>query len=190
MQHYSQHRHEGSWQKHLFLGPQAAGLLKTGYWRTNSEKIDCFPHSLGSPKGLLTVLHMLPRGIQYGCLPLNGHHFLSHYRVVHFHISPPQERFPHFLWKAGLPPPCTRSNRGGVFSFCLLLFSSGAMETGWMSSLMTTYPRTTTSWSSPSPLSATSSGVPSWKRPMQSKATDQTMPGSLPRRTCATAYRT
>lgn len=42
MQCYSQHRHEGSWQEHLFLGPQAAGLLKTSCWRTDSEKIDRF----------------------------------------------------------------------------------------------------------------------------------------------------
>lgn len=53
--------------------------------------------------------------------------------------------------------------------FCLPSFSFGAMETGWMSSLMTAYPHTTTSWSSPNPPSAMSSGVLSWKRPMQSK---------------------
>lgn len=52
------------------------------------------------------------------------------------------------------------------------------METGWTSSSMTAYRRTTTSWSLPSPPSATSSGVPSWKRPMQSKTTCWTVPGS------------
>lgn len=54
-------------------------------------------------------------------------------------------------------------------SFLLLPFSSGVMETGWTSSLMTASPLSTTSWSSPSLLREMSSGAPCWRRPTPSE---------------------
>lgn len=45
MWHHSQHRHAGSWQEHLFLGPQAAGLRQKQVIEEPliQKKIDCFP---------------------------------------------------------------------------------------------------------------------------------------------------
>lgn len=57
----------------------------------------------------------------------------------------------------------------GPTSWVFLSHSSGVMGNGWMCSLMIGSPPAATSWFLPNPLERTSSGVPFWKKPMQSK---------------------
>lgn len=169
MQHYSQHRYAGTWQEHMVLGPQIADLSKQVIEELLIlKRLTAFHISFGSLKEPFCL-------IQYNCLPHSSHHFWPHYKAVNFHISP----LSAWLFSQA-SPPCTKSIH---FFFCSPLCSSGVMETGWMLSSMTAYPPTTTSWSSPSPPSATSSGAPSWKRPMQSKANRGAVPAS-PARLC------
>lgn len=166
MQHYSQHRHAATCQDQLFLGPQIAGLSKQVIEELLIQKrLTAFHISFGSLKGPLcpgefSTAASLTIAISFG--------HITKQLISTFLLSQPD--FP-----ARLPLPALR--QFSLFFLCLPLCSSGAMEPGWMSSSMTAYPPTTTSWSLPSPPSATSSGAPSWKRPMQSKANCRAAPG-------------
>lgn len=165
----------GTWQEQLFLGPQTAGLSKQVIEELLIQKrLTAFHISFGSPKERFCPVEFsraasLTVAISSGCITKR--------LISTILLSQPD-------FSASLPLPAPgQSSLVFCFLFCLPLSSSGAMETGWMSSSMTAYPHTTTSWSLPSPPSATSSGARSWKRPMQSKANCRAVLGS-PARLC------